>query len=251
MSTLSIVIITKNEEANLARCLESVSFADEIIIIDGHSTDRTREIAILHNARFETIEWRGFGPAKQAGINLATGDWVLSLDADEALTGELAEEIRATMASPDSLDGYYISRRTNFLGRWIYHCGWYPDYVLRFFRRSKGRMDGAVVHEKVVVDGRVGRMKSEMLHYSYPTLEEYFTKFNRYTTMGAEDAHRAGKRSGWFQIAVKPVASFFSHYILRQGFRDGLEGFLISALSSCAVLVKYAKLRDIRRRQRK
>ncbi|MBD3401967.1 glycosyltransferase [candidate division GN15 bacterium] len=249
MSRLSVVIITRNEEANLGRCLESVAFADEVIVVDSDSTDRTEEISVSRGAQFVTIEWAGFGPAKQAGVDRATGEWVLSIDADEAVPADLAEEITRVIADPDSLDGYYLPRRTQFLGRWIGHCGWYPDYVLRLFRRERGRFDGAVVHEKVVVDGRVGRLKHDLLHYSYPTLEEYFVKFNRYTTMGAEQAHAAGKRAGWFAIAIKPVATFFTHYVSRQGFRDGLEGFLISTLSSAAVLVKYAKLRHLRRQQ--
>lgn len=249
MSTLSVVVITKNEEANLGRCLESVAFADELIVVDSQSTDRTQEIARAHNAGLIVIEWEGFGPAKQAGVDAATGDWILSIDADEELTGELAAEIKQVLSSAESADGYYIGRRTNFLGRWIYHCGWYPDRVLRLFRRGRGRFDGAVVHEKVMVDGEVGRLNGELLHYSYRTLDEYLIKFNRYTTLGAEEALRAGKRSGWVQIVLKPLASFFSHYVVRQGFRDGLEGFLISVLSSGAVLVKYAKLRDLRRRQ--
>ncbi len=251
MKRLSVVVITRNEEANLERCLSSVAFADELIVVDSHSTDGTERIARAYRATFETIDWTGFGPAKQAGVDLAHGEWVLSLDADEALSDSLQSEIKQVIAASNSPDGFYIPRRTSFLGRWIYHCGWYPDYVLRLFRRGKGRFDGAAVHEKVLVDGTVERLQGELLHYSYPDLDNYFVKFNRYTTMGALEAYRAGKRAGWYHVVVKPIASFFAHYVVRQGFRDGLEGFLISVLSSGAVLVKYAKLRDLRRRQEK
>ena len=245
MSRLSAVIITRNEEAVLPRCLKSVSWADEIIMIDSHSTDKTREIAAQLGAKVVVSDWRGFGPAKQEGVNMATGEWVLSIDADEEVSPELRAEIQQVLADGTSMRGFEIPRKTNFLGRWIYHCGWYPDYVLRLFLKTNGRFDEAVVHEKVLVDGPVGKLKSELLHYSFPTLEHYFTKSNRYTTLGAHEALRAGKTSTWFGIIFKPPVSFFSQYILRQGFRDGVEGFLVSALSAVAVMVKYAKLRRL------
>ena len=245
MSTLSVVIITRNEEHNIARCLESVAFADEKIVVDSDSDDRTTEIAREHGAKVISNVFTGYGPAKQAGVDCATGEWVLSIDADEALSPALAEEIEQIVASIDSLDGYYLPRCTNFLGRWIRHSNWYPDHVLRLFRRDKGRLDGAVVHEKVIVDGPVGKLKADLLHYSYPSMEEYLRKFDIYTTMGAEEAHRAGKHAGWWALTAKPLAAFVRHYFIKQGFRDGLEGLLISVLSSGAVMVKYAKLRHL------
>ena len=250
MKRLTAVIITRNEEANIERCLQSLSFADEIVIVDSHSEDRTVEIASRHNAVILTTDWIGFGPAKQKGVTAATGEWVLSIDADEEVSPGLAREIKAVTTDSEALDGYYIPRRTQFLGRWIGHCGWYPDYILRLFRRSAGRFDDAMVHEKVVVAGATGRLKSDLWHYSYPSLEAYFEKSNRYTSLGADEAYKAGKKSGWFHITIKPIASFLSHYLVRQGFRDGLEGFLISILSSGAVLVKYAKLRDRIRKEK-
>ena len=247
MNSLSVVIITRNEEANLPRCLDSVKFADEVIVVDSHSTDRTVAIAQEHQARVITIDWPGFGPAKQLGVDSATSEWVLSLDADETVSEPLGDEINAVINSANGPDGYTIPRRTNFLGRWIYHCGWYPDRVLRLFRRAKGKFDGAVVHEKVLLDGDLGTLNQEILHYSYPDLESYFKKFNRYTTVGAEEAYKAGKRAGLFHLTVKPPASFFAHYVLRRGFLDGLEGFLVSLFSAGAVLVKYAKLRHLQK----
>jgi glycosyltransferase involved in cell wall biosynthesis len=247
MSTLSLVVITKNEEANLARCLDSVRFADELIVVDSHSADRTVEIAEKCGARVLTVDWKGYGPAKQTGVDAAGCDWVLSLDADEAVSEELATEIKTVLTSSNAEAGYAIPRRTNFLGRWIYHCGWYPDRVIRLFRRDKGRFDEAVVHEKVIVDGSVGLLSAEILHYCYPDLDSYFRKFNWYTSVGAEEAYKNGKRAGLFHLVVKPPASFLAHYVLRQGFRDGIEGLLVSALSAGAVLVKYAKLRDLQR----
>jgi hypothetical protein len=131
------------------------------------------------------------------------------------------------------------------MNRWIYHCGWYPDYVLRLFRKSDGHFSDSVIHEKVIIDGKTGYLSGELLHYSYRTLEQYFDKFNRYTSMGAEEAYRAGRRTGWYEITIRPLASFFKHYFVRRGFKDGLEGFVISVLSSFGVMVKYLKLREL------
>ena len=246
--SLSVVVITKNEEANLARCLESVKWADEIVVVDSDSTDRTVEIARSYGARVFSPEWRGYGPAKQAGVDHAGGEWILSLDADETVSVELAGEIKAILEDGTQMAGFYMPRKTNFLGHWIRHCGWYPDLLLRLFRKSHGRFDGAVVHEKVLLEGRAGRLDGNLLHFSYPSLEHYLRKSNLYTTLGAQEAYRQGKRSRWFDIVVKPPVSFVKHYVSKQGFRDGLEGFILSVLSSIAVLVKYTKLRDLQRK---
>jgi glycosyltransferase involved in cell wall biosynthesis len=245
MSRISAVIIARNEEHNIERCLRSLAFCDEIIVVDSGSVDRTADIARDNKATVLHHDFVGYGPAKQRGVEAASGDWILSIDADEAVSPILAEEIRATIGLPDPCHGYLVPRCTNFLGRWIRHSNWYPDYVLRLFQRSRGRFDGAVVHEKVMVEGPVGRLRADLLHYSYPTMEEYLRKFDIYTTMGAEEALKAGKRAGWFSLTVRPLAAFLRHYIIQQGFRDGQEGFLISVLSSGAVMVKYAKLRQL------
>ena len=247
---LSVVIITKNEEGNLGRCLDSVAFADEIIVVDSHSTDRTLEIAAAHDARICTTDWHGYGPAKRLGVDQATQEWVLSIDADEVVTPELAAEIEAIVASGDARNGFIIKRRTNFLGRWICHCGWYPDPVLRLFRRSKGNVNEAVVHEAVEVEGEVGRLDGELLHYSYPTMELYLAKSNIYTTLGAQEAFRRGRRARWYDLVFRPIASFITHYLVRQGFRDGIEGLIISVMSSAAVFTKYVKLRHLGRSRR-
>jgi glycosyltransferase involved in cell wall biosynthesis len=245
MMSLSVVIIARNEERNIARCLESVKWADEIVLIDHQSTDRTCEIARSYGARVYSLPWRGYGPAKREGVNLANGSWVLALDADEEVSPELAEEIRRTLSNGTTFAGFYLPRRTNFLGRWISHCGWYPDPVLRLFQKSKGNFNEAPVHEKVLVDGAVGRLKGELRHYSYPSLEHYLEKFNVYTTLGAEEAYRQGKRPRWFDILVRPPVAFIKHYISKQGFRDGFEGLVISVMSAIAVFVKYAKLHHL------
>ncbi|UCG62697.1 MAG: glycosyltransferase family 2 protein [Candidatus Zixiibacteriota bacterium] len=247
MNPVSVVVISKDEEKNIGRCLQSVSWADEIVVVDGGSTDRTLDIAREFNAIIINRSWSGYGPAKQQGVNRATSDWILSIDADEEVSPKLRDEIKDVVNLDGDVAGYYIRRKTLFLGRWIKHCGWYPDYILRLFRKSRGDFNDAVVHEKVCVNGRLKHLESELLHYSYPTLEDYFRKFNWYTTLGAEEAYKKGVRAGWFDIVIKPILSFISHYVLRQGFRDGLEGFMVSALSAVAVLAKYGKLREIHR----
>lgn len=246
---ISVVIITKNEEKNIRRCLESVKWADEIVLIDSQSTDRTTAIVSEFGARIYSPVWRGYGAAKREGVDRARGRWVLSIDADEVVTAGLATEIRQVISNGSDLNGYYVVRRTNFLGRWILHCGWYPDHVLRLFKKSEGNFNDAVIHERAVVNEPIGYLKGEILHYSYPTMELYLEKSNHYTTVGAREAFRKGKRAGFFAIVIKPLGSFIRHYIIKQGFRDGLEGFVLSVLSSVAVLVKYLKLRNLYRNQ--
>lgn len=245
MPNLSAVVITRDEESNIKRCLQSLQIADEIIVIDSGSADRTVEIAESMGARVYFKEWEGYGPAKKEAVNKASGKWIISLDADEELTPELAKEISDTVQNETGYNGYYIKRKTSFLGRWILHCGWYPDYILRLFQKSYGQFTDAVVHEKVIINGQSGRLNNEILHYSYTNLEQYFEKMNRYTALGAKQAYSQNKRAGWFDIVVKPVVSFIKHYFVKRGFLDGLEGFIISALSSLGVMIKYLKLRQL------
>jgi len=245
MAQLSAVIITCNEEDNIARCLDSVRFADEIIVVDSGSTDNTVAISKKRGAEVYHKSWEGYGPAKQEAVRRASGEWILSIDADEVVTPELGREIKDIVSGELPYSGYYLKRKTMFMNRWIYHCGWYPDYILRLFRKSAGDFSDSAVHEKVIVGGKKGYLSGELLHYSYRTMEQYFDKFNRYTSLGAEEAYRAGRRAGWYEITVRPLAAFFKHYIARQGFKDGLEGFIISALSSMGVMTKYLKLREM------
>jgi glycosyltransferase involved in cell wall biosynthesis len=248
---LSAIIITKNEEANLERCLRSISWVDEIILVDSHSTDATLEIAGSFNARIFTPDWTGFGPAKQFALEQATGDWVISIDADEEVSFTLKNEIIQLFEKEPLCAGYAIPRKTQFLGRWILHSGWYPDDVLRLFRRMSGHFTPALVHEEVVVEGEVGRLNNTLLHYSYPTLEDYTRKLDHYSTLGAEDLFRAGKKFGSFQLVARPAYSFFRKLVLQKGWRDGWEGYLIACLTGAGTLLKYAKLRSLHLGSRK
>ena len=249
--TISAVIITKNEEANIGRCLGSVAWVDEIIVVDSGSDDDTRLIATEAGALVYETVWNGFGPVKAFGVDKATSQWILSVDADEVVSPQLASEIQELLVNGADHHGFDMPRKTNFLGRWIHHCGWYPDRVLRLFLRAHGNFNDAPVHERVVLNGDIGHLSGELLHYSYPTLEHYLVKSNRYTTLGAQQALQDGRRAHWFDLVIRPPVSFLSHYISRQGFRDGLEGVLISVLSAVAVMVKYAKLRALQREQDK
>lgn len=250
MKPLSVVIITKNEEKNIRRCLDAVSWANEIVLVDSQSEDRTRDIAQEYGAKIYSPEWHGYGHAKQEGVKHASNDWILSIDADEVVSEELKNEITMLLSGDSLKAGYYMPRKTNFLGKWINHSNWYPDHVLRLFDKTTGGFNDNVVHEAVVVNGDVAYLKNDLLHYSYPTMEEYLRKFNIYTIMGAEELYKKGKKAGLFEICIKPIASFIKHYFIKQGFLDGLEGFLISTFSAIAVMVKYAKLRELIRKQK-
>lgn len=245
MNKISAVIITKNEEHNIARCLDALTWVDEIIIVDSHSDDRTVEIAHKYNTKIITIDWVGYGPAKQEAVKHTTNDWVLSIDADEVVSESLALEMQTILSNDNLADGYLMPRKTNFMGRWINHSNWYPDYILRLFNKNKGGFNSNLVHEAIEVEGTRAYLKNDLLHYSYPTLDEYFRKSNIYTRMGAEDLYARGKKAGFFGICIKPIAAFIKHYFIKKGFLDGVEGFLISFLSAIAVMVKYAKLREL------
>lgn len=248
MDKLSIVIITKNEEKNLRRCLDSVKWADEIVLVDSQSEDNTLKIAEEYNAKIYSPEWKGYGPAKKYGVSKTSNNWIFSIDADEEVSANLKDEILNILGQEDHADGYYVPRLTNFIGRWIKHSGWYPDYVLRLFDKNKGDFNEAVIHEEVIVTGQKKYLKNDLLHYSYPDLDEYFRKFNIYTTVGAEELQKRNKKSSFMKIFIKPIAAFIKQYIIKKGFLDGVEGFLVSFFSGCAVMVKYAKLYDLNKK---
>jgi glycosyltransferase involved in cell wall biosynthesis len=247
--TLSIVIVTLNEEANLARTLPSVAgLADEIIVLDSGSTDRTREVAESFQAKFFTEPWKGFAAQKNSALEKATGDWVLSLDADEEVEPALADEIRTVLKANPSLAGFWIPRKNFFLGRWIRHGGFYPDRKLRLFRRGAGKFEERLVHEDVKLDGTTAHLKNHLLHHAYPTLTSYIEHMNRYSSLGAEMAVAKRPRSfSLIDIALRPKLTFLYNYILRGGFLDGREGLLLHAYHATYVSWKYAKAWELSR----
>ncbi|MGS1115913.1 glycosyltransferase family 2 protein [Castellaniella sp. UC4442_H9] len=240
--SLSVVIITKNEAAHIVDCLDSVAFADEIIVLDSGSTDATRELARALGARVEVnAEWPGFGLQKNRALDLATGDWVLSLDADERVPPELAEEIQRVLADP-AADGYRVARLSNFCGRWMRHSGWWPDHVLRLFRRESGRFSDDVVHEHVDLDGRVATLRGHLLHYPYASLELFIDKINRYSTDAALKAHARGRRTTVLGPFGHGLWTFVRHYVLRRGFLDGWQGLILAGMAATGSFYRYAKL---------
>ncbi len=247
---ISAVIITKNEEKNIARCLESLKWVDEIVVVDSESTDKTVKIAKEYNAKIVSPVWGGYGKAKNFGVDTACGEWILSVDADEELSEKLTNELKEIINNADACDGYYLKRKTKFMGRWILHCGWYPDYILRLFKKSKGRFDDKVIHERVLVSGTTGKTTGELLHYSYDNLEQYFDKFNRYTTISAKEELAKGTNVSIAKLLIKPVAAFVKHYIMKLGFLDGTAGFVLSVLSAKAVFVKYSKLMELIKKEK-
>jgi len=241
--TVSATVITKNEERNIARCLAALDFADEIVVVDSGSSDRTVEIARQYTDKVIANPWPGHKQQKNFAIDQASGDWILSLDADEVVTSELRSEIVAARRTGFAgRDGYYIARKSFFLGRWIAHCGWYPDYHLRLFRKAKGRFGGLNPHDIVELDGPAARFKNPMLHFTYPDLGTYMARLNSYTSIAAQELAARGKRFRLRHAVLSPLATFLKMYVLKLGFLDGREGLLLSALSGYYVLVKYLKL---------
>jgi glycosyltransferase involved in cell wall biosynthesis len=249
--SLSVVVITYNEEDNIGRLLESVRLADEHIVLDCGSTDRTVEIARLLGARVYAEPWKGYSAQKNSGIEKATSDWILSLDADEAVEPELMEEIRYVLDHNPPVNGYYMPRKNFFLGRWMRHGGFYPDRKLRLFRRGQGRFGERPVHEVVQVTGPTATLNHALVHDAYPTLQAYIDHMNRYSSLGAEIV--VAKGGGGFNllnIVVNPVATFLYNFFFRLGFLDGREGLLLHLYHSAYVSWKYAKAWEHARKAR-
>jgi len=240
--TLSVIIITKNEEAHIGACLDSVAFADEIIVVDSGSGDRTCAIAREKGARVvETTDWPGFGPQKNRALDLATQDWVLSVDADERVTPELAQAIAQAIRQP-AAQAYQIARLSNFCGRWIRHSGWWPDHVLRLFKRGTARFTDAAVHERVQAHGPVATLDAHFLHYPYADMDALIAKVNRYSTDAARMMHAKGRRSSVPGAVGHAIWTFIRIYLIRRGFLDGREGFILAATASAGSFFRYAKL---------
>jgi glycosyltransferase involved in cell wall biosynthesis len=275
--SLSVVIITHNEEANIGRTLESVGslvkeIGGEIIVVDSGSTDRTTEIARAHGAKVFTEPWKGYAAQKNSAIEKASGDWILSLDADEEVDPELDQNIRnlaslhgenqwcitpeanrpttdrLNPALPQSKNGYWIARRNFFLHRWIRHGGFWPDRKLRLFRRGLGDINQRLVHEVVTVRGATGDIQGSVLHHAYPTLAGYIGHMNKYSSLAAEQAVHEGKHGfSFINIVLRPLATFIYNYFFRLGFLDGREGLLLHLYHAAYISWKYAKVWELTR----
>ncbi len=248
------MIITLNEEKGIARAIESASFCSDIVVLDSGSTDNTCQIARELGARVFLEEWRGFQAQKQRATDLAANDWVLSLDGDEAIGKELQEEVRSILSgwargedqSHFKIDGYRMPRLTWNLGRWIRHGGWYPDYQLRLYNRTRAKWVGGLVHERVKAE-RVEKLKGSLLHYPFSRHSDQVATNNRYSGLGAEALHAKGEKFRISKLLIKPISKFVETYVFKRGFQDGLPGFIIAVGAAYSIFLKFAKLWEIQK----
>lgn len=252
--TISVAIVAMDEEANIGRTLASVRWADEIVLVDSGSQDRTCAIAQEHGARVIVEPWRGYVAQKQYAIELCSKDWVLLLDADEEVSPGLADEIRVAIASPNAANGYKLPRKNLFLGRWIRHGGFYPDPKLRLFRRGQGFVTGHDPHDRCELKAdapqETRQFNNALIHYTYPNLTLYLSHMNRYSSLGAQLAIAKGHRSfSFINIMLRPLATFVYNYFVRRGFLDGREGLLLHLYHASYVSWKYAKAWELARKQ--
>lgn len=242
---ISATIITYNEERNIPRVIESLRCCDEIIVVDSGSSDRTTEIAGKLGARVVESNWRGFAGQKNYASETATYDWILSLDADESLSEALEGEIWQIKKNGPQFDAYTMPRLAQYLGRWILHSGWYPDRKVRLFDRRRAQWVGEHVHESVLVQGRIGHLKSNILHFTCSSLSEHLKTMDRYTTLAAEQLIGERQRVGWPHLLLDPPWTFFQTYVLKRGFLDGMEGLAIAYMAALYNFLKYAKARNM------
>jgi glycosyltransferase involved in cell wall biosynthesis len=244
---LSVTVITKNEAADIGDALASVAWADEIVVVDSHSSDDTVAIARRYTDRVIARDWPGYGNQKNYAASIASHDWILSLDADERVTPALADEIRRVLAGAPTESGFRIPRVTWHLGRWIRTTDWYPDPQLRFYDRRSAEWTSRRVHESVKARGAVGRLNGELQHYAYRDISDHLETIDRYTTYAACQMFEEGRRAGLMEIAAHPPLAFLRNYIARGGIRDGAVGFVVSAMNAYYVFLKFAKLWELQR----
>lgn len=244
---LSATIICQDEAEKIRGCLESVRFCDEVVVVDSGSTDGTLEIARELADVVVEADWPGHVAQKNRALDLATGEWVLPLDADERVTSELAAEIQTLLAGRPEAAGYRINRHVHYLGRWIDHSGWYPEPRVRLFRRGKGRWGGVNPHDAVLVDGSVGHLAGDIVHYTYDDMAHHVRTLNSFTSIQAKEHHARGRRFSWTSLLLRPPLEFAKKFFLKQGFRDGPQGFFVACLSAFYVFLKFAKLWEIER----
>jgi len=251
---ISSIIIARDEEANIARCIKSqVNVIDDIVVIvDSRTTDRTIQIASsFQNINCEVVEWKGFAATKTYALSKTKYNWVFWIDADEEITLELAEELKLFKQSVHEYNAYDIARRAFFLGKWIKHSGWYPARVTRLFNKKYVSFNEKKVHEHLKVEGLVGKLQNDLNHYTDPTIEHYFTKYNAYTSLAAKELFEKGKRANVIDILIRPVFLFCKMYIFRLGFLDGLHGLILAVFSSAYVFTKYCKLWELNKERSK
>ena len=251
MINISSIIIAKNEEANIRRCIESqLDCIDEIILlIDEASTDRTLEIASSYpKVKTSIVKWKGYSETKKEALLLTTNDWIFWIDADEAITGDLKEEIKRLKSSTPEYAAYSMPRKANFLGKWIKHSGWYPGRVVRLFNKNSASFNFQNVHENLDIKGNTGQLNSDIAHYTDPSVSHYFIKFNNYTTLAANDLKKNGRTFHLSDLIIRPIIIFIKMYIIKFGFLDGIQGFILAVFSSAYVFTKYSKFWELTRK---
>lgn len=244
MQKISVTIITLNEETNIRPCLESVRWADEILVSDSGSSDKTIEICKEYGAKVFIDEWLGYGKQKNLIAERAKNNWILNIDADERITPDLRREMEESLNISDS-EGYFIPRKNFFGDKWIKHCGWYPDYNLRLYRKDKGRFNERDVHEAVKIEGRVGYLKSPMEHYTYRDVSDYLRRMDRYSTLAALEMSKNGKNTSASDLIFRPCFTFLKMFFLQKGFLEGYNGVMLSVLYAAYTFSKYAKLMEM------
>jgi glycosyltransferase involved in cell wall biosynthesis len=242
---VSVTIITRNEAADIGAALASVSWADEVIVVDSGSTDETAAIAREHTNHVVVHEWTGYPAQKNFAASLASHEWILSLDADERVTPALAAEIQRTLQQTPVHQAFRIPRVTKHLGRWIRTTDWYPDHQVRLYDRRAAQWTGRYVHETLTVDGGIGQLSGELEHYAYRDIADHLETIDRYTTLAARQMREDGRRAGWLQIAGHPPLAFLRNYLLKGGITSGVPGLVISAMNAYYVFLKFAKLWEL------
>jgi len=242
---VTVTVITRNEAGNLAAALESVRWADEIVVVDSESTDDTVAIARQFTDNVIVNPWPGYVAQKNYAASIASHDWILSLDADERVTPALAQEVRATIAQAPAHAAFRIPRVTWHLGRWIRSTDWYPDHQVRLYDRRSAQWTGTYVHESVTARGTMGELRGELQHFAYRDITDHLETIDRYTTYSARQMREAGRHAGLLRLACHPPLAFLRNYIARGGFRDGVPGFVISSLNAYYVFLKFAKLWEL------
>lgn len=245
---LSVLIIAGNEEKNITDCLESVRWAEEIIVVDSESTDRTVEISKKFTNKVFIHKWEGFAGQRRFSLSQATNDWVLSIDADERVSPELKEEIIKTINSNSEVDAFYIPRRNYFLDKVITTCFWYPDYQLRLFKRNKANVADKKVHEGFYVEGPTGKLSGDIIHFTHQSIHETFAKVNNYTSLNAEERIH-GKKIKALNFVLNPLAAFLNHFISRKGYKDGIYGLMVSLIHSITNMLTYMKIWELQHKE--
>ena len=244
---LSVTIISRDEEDRIGDAIRSVAFADEVVVLDSGSRDGTVALCRSLGARVVETDWPGHVAQKNRALEYATHDWVLSIDADERVTPELKDAIQKALSINPTVDGYSVSRRQRYLGRWIRFCGWYPDRRIRVFRRSRCRWGGVDPHDRIEMDGPVRSLSGDLLHLPYRNLSDHIMTINRYSSIFAREAHAQGRRARWWDLVFRPPLFFLRRYLLSFGFLDGIHGVLVCGMGAFYVLCRWMKLYELQR----